>query len=398
MSRLVVVLALLLALTRPASAQITPVGDAGPYLFIPQSQPATTLEGTVYQDSTTHVFMIYNGSAWVAAGSGGTICPGNGTTSLKQVATNDLGIYTGATNCVGGTLRFDVSATQATFTNNPVLSIIASGSGIALNGSNVSTTQPAIVGSSTGYYAGLFYNITDLGSSGANANAIGLVSQSVYSNAFYAQQGAVSGSGSTLARTNILPAAYVTRVVSNLNGFDYTAPLLTVEDTTASTGLLLSLIKQGSTKFSVTNAGVLQTTGTIFSNGGSLETAATGLMFFNTRAVLGSSADKLLQVTDNAALTGMELNAGTPALGTCTAGSLTSGSHNFAGEITGNTSGSCILNFGTPSFTNTPICFAMSRTSTTHPRISAASASSITITGGVSGEAIGYHCDGRIGT
>jgi len=129
----------------------------------------------------------------------------------------------------------------------------------------------------------------------------------------------------------------------------------------------------------------------------SVRIGATKNVFWNGRGLLASSADKSVSVLDNLAATGMELNVGTPTLGTCTAGSLTSGSHNFAGEITGNTSGSCIVSFGTPNFTNTPICFAMSRTSTTHPRISAASASSITITGGVSGEAIGYHCDGRIG-
>lgn len=41
-------------------------------------------------------------------------CYGDGTTTLKQVATNDLGVYTGAVGCVGGTLRLDVSATAVT--------------------------------------------------------------------------------------------------------------------------------------------------------------------------------------------------------------------------------------------------------------------------------------------
>lgn len=99
-----------------------------------------------------------------------------------------------------------------------------------------------------------------------------------------------------------------------------------------------------------------------------------------------------------AAVSGQEFNLGVPTLGTCTAGALTSGSHNFAGQYTGNTSSSCVINFGTPNFTNTPFCFAMSTASTTHPRISAASASSITVTGGVSGETIQYLCQGRIGT
>lgn len=131
---------------------------------------------------------------------------------------------------------------------------------------------------------------------------------------------------------------------------------------------------------------------------GTIHVPAGANFYWGGRTLFGATADKLLQVLDNGGTTGREFNGGTPALGTCTGGSLTSGSHNFAGEITGNTSSSCIVNFGTPNFTNTPICFAMSRTSTTHPRISAASASSITITGGVSGEAIGYHCEGRIGT
>lgn len=127
--------------------------------------------------------------------------------------------------------------------------------------------------------------------------------------------------------------------------------------------------------------------------------AAAGFQFYWVgRSSITASADKLVQVQSSAGTTGMELNVGTSTLGTCTAGVLTPGSHNFAGEYTGNTSSSCVINFGTPNFTNTPFCFAMSEASTTHPRISASSASSITVTGGVSGEAIQYFCVGRIGT
>ena len=50
---------------------------------------------------------------------------------------------------------------------------------------------------------------------------------------------------------------------------------------------------------------------------------------------LKASADKLTQVNDNANATGLELNVGTPTLGTCTGGTLVSGSHNFGGEVTG---------------------------------------------------------------
>lgn len=100
----------------------------------------------------------------------------------------------------------------------------------------------------------------------------------------------------------------------------------------------------------------------------------------------------------NGTTTGMELNLGVPTLGTCTGGSLTSGSHNFGGEVTGNTSGSCVVNFGTPNWQNAPFCQAESESSLTHPRISARSTSSITITGTVSGESVVWHCDGRVGT
>lgn len=119
--------------------------------------------------------------------------------------------------------------------------------------------------------------------------------------------------------------------------------------------------------------------------------------YWTGRALLASSADKIIQLEDNGATTGMEFSYGTPTLGTCTAGALVSGSHNMAGQYTSNTSGSCVINFGTPNFTNAPFCVAMSTASTTHPRISASAASSITVTGGVSGETITYYCIGRIG-
>lgn len=136
----------------------------------------------------------------------------------------------------------------------------------------------------------------------------------------------------------------------------------------------------------------------VFAPQSSINGAAAISYAWNGRAAMSSPADKQVKIVDSGGTTGIEVNVGTPTLGTCTGGAIVSGSHNFAGSYTGNTSGSCIINFGTPNFTNAPFCFAMSLASTTHPRISAASASSITVTGGVSGEQINYHCDGRIGT
>ena len=156
------------------------------------------------------------------------------------------------------------------------------------------------------------------------------------------------------------------------------------------------------TAATLTAGGNLTTTGSMTSSmffaTTNVSAGSSGSLLIGSRGGFSATADKQILQLDTGGTTGMELNVGTPTLGTCTAGSLTSGSHNFAGEITGNTSGSCVLNFGTPNYTNAPMCFAMSRTSTTHPRISAVAGNSITITGGVSGEAIGYVCVGRIGT
>ncbi len=137
------------------------------------------------------------------------------------------------------------------------------------------------------------------------------------------------------------------------------------------------------------------TAGSILAN--NYQTVAGGQVYWSGRTTLQSTADLLLQIENNAANTGLELSMGTPALGVCTAGVLVSGSHNFAGQITSNTSSSCALTFGTPQPTQIPFCFAMSTASTTHPRISAAATTGITITGGVSGETVNYFCIGRIG-
>lgn len=113
---------------------------------------------------------------------------------------------------------------------------------------------------------------------------------------------------------------------------------------------------------------------------------------------LDFTVDSALKINNRAQTSGYEVSLGSATLGTCTGGTITTGSHNFAGGYTGNTSSSCIVNFGTPNWTNAPFCVAMSIASTTHPRVSAVSTSSMTITGGVSGEAITYLCQGRIGT
>jgi len=186
------------------------------------------------------------------------LAPSTGQTFCFDQTANQLKSWS------GGTWKTIVQTTDATPALTAVVNgngigvsaLVNSGSGIGLRGESVSASAPAIVGVSSGYYAGLFYNISDLGSDLANANAIGLVGQSVYSNAFYAQQGGAPGSpGETLRRDNIYPASYVTRVVGDLNGFNFTAPVLRLDDTTASTGRLADAIKRGTTVFSLYGTG-----------------------------------------------------------------------------------------------------------------------------------------------
>lgn len=145
------------------------------------------------------------------------------------------------------------------------------------------------------------------------------------------------------------------------------------------------------------------------SDGGAYFNVANGLVQVNSATLslasggtgqisLTTPANKQMNVLDSGAATGLEINLGTPALGTCVGGSLTAGSHNFAGEVTGNTSGSCIINFGTPNFVNAPFCTLNDESALVAVQVSARSASSITVTGAGSGNNFQYICLGRVGT
>lgn len=186
--------------------------------------------------------------------------PSTGQTFCFDQTANQLKSWSGGTwkTIVQTTDRTPALTAVANGSGVAISAVVNSGSGIALRGESVSRSAPAIVGASSGYYAGLFYNIADLGSDLANANAIGLVGQSVYSNAFYAQQGGAPGSpGEILRRDNVYPAAYVTRVAGSLNGFNFTAPVLRVDDTTGSIGRLADAVKRGTTVFSLYGTGAV---------------------------------------------------------------------------------------------------------------------------------------------
>lgn len=107
----------------------------------------------------------------------------------------------------------------------------------------------------------------------------------------------------------------------------------------------------------------------------------------------------LVTFTDGSGATGQEFNVnGGPTLGTCTGGTITSGSHAQGGEVTGTTGGSCVINFNT-SWTNAPFCTATDESATpTALQLSARSVSSITVANITSGHSFNYICVGRIGT
>ena len=170
-------------------------------------------------------------------------------------------------------------------------------------------------------------------------------------------------------------------------------PVTNAGATTAQFNLSASINGGGYTNvFMVASGGQTNFAGNILVPSGS------GLAITSRAAIL-ASASKLIQLEDSGAATGAEFNLGTATLGTCTGGSITSGSHNFAGEVTGTTGGSCVINFGTPNFTNSPFCVLTDEGSTpTALQLSAKSASSITVANITSGHAFMYHCTGRIGT
>lgn len=123
------------------------------------------------------------------------------------------------------------------------------------------------------------------------------------------------------------------------------------------------------------------------------------LGFGPNRGFFGSTANKLVQINDTANATGTELSHGSPTLGTCVGGSMTSGSHNVAGEVTATTGGSCVITFGAPVFTNPPFCVVTDETTTpTALQLSNRASGTITVANITSGHAFTWVCLGRIGT
>lgn len=222
--------------------------------------------------------------------AGGTLRWDYNTTRLRLSSGYGLevnGVVTGVTSVFTSTSSTPSVQGINNSNGSAVEGVINSGTGIAVNGISASTSTPAVRGLSTGYYAGDFANVSDLGSSGANASAIGVHGHSRQSNAGYMEQGEV---GVDLTRTNVYPAFYVTKV-GNLAGFDMTGAVIEGEDTTASTGPLFRLLAASSVvKFLVAKSGETEIT-TASGSALTVTQSSTGDTNFRIRRTGGTTSD-----------------------------------------------------------------------------------------------------------
>ncbi len=147
-----------------------------------------------------------------------------------------------------------------------------------------------------------------------------------------------------------------------------------------------------------TNQWTVNSTGNLSDNGTHTITAGSTIAAGNGNATISGPQNKLASILDSTATVGVQTNVGTPSLGTCTGGTLVSGGKNTLFEVTGNTSGSCVVNFGTPIWPIAPLCFVNDETALIAVRISARTTNSITVTGAGSGDAFQVFCMAVVGT
>jgi hypothetical protein len=139
----------------------------------------------------------------------------------------------------GGTLTGSLTGTTASFT---------SASTIALSGS--STSSYGVSGTSNSSVGVNGVSTSGIGVAGGSTSNFGLYGRSVSNaGAYVTQQGTLTGNTSS-------SALYVSRQ-STLGSYTSTGAIIHGEDTTASTGNLLELVKQGTTVLSVDSHGFL---------------------------------------------------------------------------------------------------------------------------------------------
>lgn len=137
--------------------------------------------------------------------------------------------------------------------------------------------------------------------------------------------------------------------------------------------------------------------GTLALSNGSFQASAAGFLGLTSRSQISSPADGLVNVTQfSAATVGYQVNPGTaaPTATTCGTGTVTAHSNNMAGQITATGATTCTVTFGLPNWTFTPFCSVTDVTTIAALRVSAASATAITVTGLTSSDVFNWVCGG----
>jgi hypothetical protein len=232
----------------------------------------------------------------------------------------------------GGTLTGSLTGTTASFT---------SASTIALSGS--STSSYGVSGTSNSSVGVNGVSTSGIGVAGGSTSNFGLYGRSVSNaGAYVTQQGTLTGNTSS-------SALYVSRQ-STLGSYTSTGAIIHGEDTTASTGNLLELVKQGTTDFSVDNTGVVHanngiagvTTGSAASSGNVGQVVSSCIVRGSGTALTSASTINFLTLSLTAGDWDVEGNVN------LVGAALTATNGNFANSITTtsatvNTDGSEVL-------------------------------------------------------
>lgn len=112
-----------------------------------------------------------------------------------------------------------------------------------------------------------------------------------------------------------------------------------------------------------------------------------------------STANGLMNFTNNGATVGIQFNEGTaaPTVTSCGTGTVSANSRNTAGEITATGATACTVTFGAPNWTNSPFCVVTGDNAlVTTPYVSARSASAFTVSGLTAGDKFSYVCVGGV--
>lgn len=242
---------------------------------VPMLAASSCVTGLSIQDPVIGFFLLWDatgtgitsgqavtvGQLTVPAFTAGSIVYASATCTLAQDNTK---LFWNSTTKRMGLGTSTLSLAKVTVAPDAVLEAgvranVTTTGGVGLYAVSASTSQPAIVAEATCNYAAEFFNLTDQGSDAANVVAVAVNGQSVYAQAGLFQQGAIAGTGSTLARNSVYPALDVSRVTGSLNSFNYTCAVLRVTDSTTSTGPLVQVLKGSTERFAIDKNGTIQT-------------------------------------------------------------------------------------------------------------------------------------------